>query len=25
WMLTLGFAFGIAGALAIVFWRRKFF
>lgn len=25
WMLTLGFAFGIAGALAIVFWRRNSF
>ncbi|MHC5252060.1 magnesium transporter CorA family protein [Listeria kieliensis] len=25
WVLTLGISFGIAGTLAFVFWRRKFF
>lgn len=25
WILTLGISFGIAGILAFVFWRRKFF
>ncbi|WP_163652471.1 magnesium transporter CorA family protein [Listeria sp. PSOL-1] len=25
WVLTLGISFGIAGLLALVFWRRKFF
>ncbi|EMG28904.1 magnesium transporter CorA family protein [Listeria fleischmannii 1991] len=25
WILTLGISFGIAGVLALVFWRRKFF